>query len=361
MEEVYQHLTNDIVTKLQVGDMLPPEAEIASSLEINRTTVARAMSILEAKGIVKRQRGRGTTLVNKPLEQQRDTLLILAPWPGQYQCGDGYYLPLIHAIQTAAMERGMMCTLASCHTSEDSPVDIGRIERVYDPERVFGTIVIDAYVTSHQPLRQFLLEHNVPCVWAGTGVSTFKQMNRVDVDNQQAAFDMTSHLIKLGCKSITFMAPSFNTRARTERLEGWKEALQAAGMAVDEQQIISVTPRGDLHVAGRECAGVAMARGLSPDAIVLSDYTLLSGVHEFASQVNYQPLQDLPIATFDCRLDQSPDLVACAQQPIEKLGREAVALLADLNSGRISGPAVRSLQVGMETADVRHSALAGAV
>jgi GntR family transcriptional regulator, phosphonate transport system regulatory protein len=63
-EILVSHLSRD---RISVGDMLPPEEELADHFQISRNTVRRAYAELEADGWIERKAGRGTTLVRKPL------------------------------------------------------------------------------------------------------------------------------------------------------------------------------------------------------------------------------------------------------------------------------------------------------
>ena len=61
--------------KYQQGELLPPEAKIASDLGISRNTVRAAISRLVQEGIMERKAGRGTRYVNQPV------LTSLKNWP----------------------------------------------------------------------------------------------------------------------------------------------------------------------------------------------------------------------------------------------------------------------------------------
>jgi DNA-binding transcriptional MocR family regulator len=64
-QPLYRRLANAIAERiargeLAVGDKLPPHREIARALRINVTTVTRAFSTLQQRGLVEARRGRGT-------------------------------------------------------------------------------------------------------------------------------------------------------------------------------------------------------------------------------------------------------------------------------------------------------------
>ena len=61
--QIYLMLRERIVSgRLEVGDLLAGEQEMAKLLGVSRITVKRALNELAARGLVHRQRGRGTTV-----------------------------------------------------------------------------------------------------------------------------------------------------------------------------------------------------------------------------------------------------------------------------------------------------------
>ena len=64
------NLLSDIRTgKLQPGDLIPPEVEIARQHGISRHTVRQAIVELSREGLVRRERGKGTYVLARPLVQ----------------------------------------------------------------------------------------------------------------------------------------------------------------------------------------------------------------------------------------------------------------------------------------------------
>lgn len=67
---------------LQAGDKLPTVRQLATELEVNFNTVARAYRLLDKKGVISTQRGRGTFITGDvkrdPESQRRQQLSVLA-------------------------------------------------------------------------------------------------------------------------------------------------------------------------------------------------------------------------------------------------------------------------------------------
>jgi GntR family transcriptional regulator, transcriptional repressor for pyruvate dehydrogenase complex len=77
----------DLITsgRLQVGDRLPAERELAKILEVGRSTVREAIRALESLGILQARPGEGTFLVSNPAEQKPDPITANAfkSWENQ--------------------------------------------------------------------------------------------------------------------------------------------------------------------------------------------------------------------------------------------------------------------------------------
>ncbi|MGW5384192.1 FadR/GntR family transcriptional regulator [Nocardia sp. NPDC003963] len=65
--EVAAHLEKLIISgELRAGDRLPPERELAASMNISRSSLREAMFELESKKLVLRRQGRGSTVADIP-------------------------------------------------------------------------------------------------------------------------------------------------------------------------------------------------------------------------------------------------------------------------------------------------------
>jgi GntR family transcriptional repressor for pyruvate dehydrogenase complex len=77
----------DLITsgRLKVGDRLPAERELATTLQVGRSTVREAIRAMESLGILEARPGEGTFLVSNPSEQRPDPVTANAfkSWENQ--------------------------------------------------------------------------------------------------------------------------------------------------------------------------------------------------------------------------------------------------------------------------------------
>lgn len=348
-EEIAYKYVRELINSddLQPGDLLPTETEISEKLGINRMTIAKALASLKNEGYVERRAGRGTTLIRKPASSSSKMALVISPWPSWDIKDEWYFSRMLYAVQTTAIRNGMATINLAVHAEQIEDNDFAKIRDIYHAVECQGAIVIDPYLATHGKLQEFLTELNCPAVWAGSSQKDAPTAHCVDINDHQAAFDLTEKLIADGAKKIAYISFQFNTEARRRRLDGYKAALEENNLPVDERLIICNSMPVCLKDAGRECAGIYTARNLDADAILISDLLMLEGIESFCDQLQTPPLQKLktlPAATFDYEKSSShPNIRYSATQPVEKIGEQTVETLIQICANKTDVPKLQTI------------------
>lgn len=76
-EPIYRQLVEQIKrmvagSQLHAGDELPSVRELAAQYAVNPMTISKAYSLLEAEGVLERQRGKPMTIANRPAHTQNE-------------------------------------------------------------------------------------------------------------------------------------------------------------------------------------------------------------------------------------------------------------------------------------------------
>jgi LacI family transcriptional regulator len=137
-----------------------------------------------------------------------------------------------------------------------------------------------------------------------------------------------NHLIKEGHRRIAFIQGLPGTYANETRLQGYKKALQKAGIPIEEELIV-----GDDFRAFNGYLKTKLLMNLSnpPTAIFTAGDLIALGTLEACRENNFKIPGDLSIVTFDDPVFASylsPSLSA-VEQPITKMAEMAVSLLCD--------------------------------
>ncbi len=181
----------------------------------------------------------------------------------------------------------------------------------------------------------------------------------LDVDlvtssNREGTRDATQHLLSHGYRDIAFINGPQNVSVSLERLSGYREALEAAGVPFQESLIV----HGDFRQAG---GAAALARLLDlpapPRAVVIANNLMTLGalqtIHErrlkIPDQIAVIGFDDMPWAT-----SLNPPLTAVAQ-PAEEIGRTAAQLLLS----RLQEPGRPVRQVVLSTRLIVRSSCGG--
>jgi LacI family transcriptional regulator len=138
-------------------------------------------------------------------------------------------------------------------------------------------------------------ELNVPLVFYDR-VSKDCSVSKVIIDDFEAAFKATEHLISIGCKKISHIAGCQTTEIFKARLEGYKAALTKYNLLVDEK-LIEYT--SDLsYEEGVRCAKKFLSLDILPDGMFCAnDYTAISAIQVF-KKANIHIPRDIAVVGF---------------------------------------------------------------
>ncbi len=157
-------------------------------------------------------------------------------------------------------------------------------------------------------------------------------MPTIDSDNLHGARLATEHLLGLGHRRIAMLSGRPDLQSAQLRERGYREALAAAGVPVDERLIqvgeydpeVSVKPARELLGSPHRPTAVFAANDLSAIATI-----------EVARELGLRVPQDLSIVGFD----NIPESVLCSpplttvDQPIRTMGQRAIEMLVRLIRG----------------------------
>jgi LacI family transcriptional regulator len=129
--------------------------------------------------------------------------------------------------------------------------------------RVDGLLVSLAYDTKNLDHFDRFLNKSIPVIFFDRTDAQSSYTNIV-LDNEEAGFDATLHLIHQGCKRIVHITADSNRDTYTDRLSGYQHALKQAGIEYDELLIL----RGNLSIEfGRAAAAHILNMSPKPDGI----------------------------------------------------------------------------------------------
>jgi LacI family transcriptional regulator len=177
---------------------------------------------------------------------------------------------------------------------------------------VAGEFNIDAPIVSIDPLAS---NPNYPAVHA---------------TNYQGALDAMRYLLSLGHERVGFISGRAELESSNRRLKGYREALERAGLPIDQQLIAA----GDYTTAtGVSGARQLLALGNPPSAIFASNDQMAMGVFQVAEELGIRIPDDLSVVGFDNITESKYMGLTTVDQFISEMGYVATQMLIKLING----------------------------
>jgi LacI family transcriptional regulator len=171
-----------------------------------------------------------------------------------------------------------------------------------------------------------LTEANVAAVVVATGRPP-ESASAVSIDDHAASLAMTRHLIALGHRRIGFVCGNPNQTASARRLDGYRNALAEAEIAIDDNLI---APGLFSYRSGLDAAEHLLTQEDRPTAVFASNDDMAAAVVAVAHRHGIDVPGDLSVCGFDDTAIATtiwPELTTI-HQPIADMSRAALDLVA---------------------------------
>lgn len=155
----------------------------------------------------------------------------------------------------------------------------------------------------------------------------------VFIDNVGAARELTEHLIARGHRRIAHVTGQHDYATSAQRLAGYREALEAAGIAVDIDLIV---PGRYDFASGAEAADALLSRDDPPSAIFAGSDEMAAGALMVAHRRGLAIPDDIAIAGFgdDALASYVWPPLTTMRQPVRDLAWNAADLLLGTDDGQ---------------------------
>jgi LacI family transcriptional regulator len=273
-------------------------------------TVARVRRVITDTGYAPNMLARGLT-------QGRSHTLGIVTF------GLEYFGPsrVLTGIERQAAERGYAISLNLVHRPETADVDAilgGLVGRQVD-----GIIWAIAEIGGN---RAWSHERSpnlpVPVTLVG-GMAAQTSLPSIGIDNRAIGRLATEHLLAGGASRVAIVTGPLDWWEASERLEGWRETLDAHGIAEDHRLIV----QGDWGATSGEAALVRMLEALPDvDAVFASNDQMALGVLHGAHRIGRRVPDELAVVGVDDTPESShfwPSLTT-VHQPLHDAGARAV-------------------------------------
>jgi LacI family transcriptional regulator len=334
--------------------------DIARALDLSITQVSRALNDhsdvneetrLRVKDAALQMNYHPNILARKLVSGRSGMVGLVMP---QYRnlSQDRLFLEVVAGLSAQFSGRGMQFVLHIM--AEKEP-----LLPVY--QKLIGKALLDGFVLlspmDQDPRIEFLQRAGIPFVAHGRSTSNHDYAY-FDIENEQLAYELTSHLVARGHQRIAFLNGVAGRSYVTLRQQGYTRALHAAGLPA----LPHLHLNNEMDEANGLTSTVRLFTGEAPrpTAIVCSNVRLAQGAYQALAALGLSVPGDVSVVAHD---DELPALRASAFFPALTVTkaplRDSWEPLADCLAGAIEGKPLESLQrIGNYTFIERNSTAA---
>lgn len=225
--------------------------DIASHFKVSISTVSKAINDsheisaalkLRIQQYAKEKHYKPNRLALNLLNKNTKTIGVVVPNILNY-----FFVQVLYGIEKVANEKGY--NIISC-ISDESLVKETKTLEFLDSGTVDGLIISLAEETqnknSFEALRA-ILDNDIPLVLFDR-ITEVVECDKVIVDDAEAGYKTTKHLISIGSKNIAVVNPISSSSVGKLRVEGYKKALAEVGVDYDRKLILNITEKDDLDL-----------------------------------------------------------------------------------------------------------------
>lgn len=199
--------------------------------------------------------------------------------------------------------------------------------RFFAEQRVEG-IILTVHDTLSDAEVEYLKATQIPFVTIQSH-ARHREISSVNVDNEQATYNVVEHLAKLGHQRISYVAGPLNIGLYEERYTGYRNALVDFHLEQDSRlELQSNNSTSDGYWRIKQLLSLQRP----PTAVVFATDQMAYGGLKAAQEMGVRVPEDLSIVGFDGvyrfldLLSYLPKITT-VEQPIELIGKQAVSIL----------------------------------
>jgi len=250
--------------------------DIAKRLNITAATVSRALNNSAKISEATRKLVEDTAV---EMNYKQNKLALALKSGKSYNVGvivpyidRNFFASVIRGIEEELNPKGYHVIICQTHEIEQKEIDT--INTLLNAQ-VDGVIMSISKLSNETTHFKRVLDKNVPLIFFDRK-KDIPGVSSVTINDFEAAYSATSHLIEQGCKRIAHISGDWALEIYKERFEGYKKALLDHGLVFDEAYVLQT--KSDIE-SGHKAVNDLMKLRHQPDAIFSSgDYVALGAI-----------------------------------------------------------------------------------
>jgi DNA-binding LacI/PurR family transcriptional regulator len=324
--------------------------EVGAVAGVSRATVSRVINgsprvSPEAKVAVERaiaKLGYSPNRAARSLVTRRtDTIALVVSEREESFFSEPFFAAVVRGLSSAAAREDKNLVIVLAQDGEERE----RARRFLRSDHVDGIVLMSLH--GDDPLPRQLARVGMPTVLIGRPLGR-APVSYVDADNRGGARAAVEHLLGLGRSTVATISGPSTMCAGIDRLDGYRDALEAAGIRVSSALIEA----GDFgQESGYEAMRRLIRRRPRLDAVFAASDTMAAGALQALREAGRQVPEEVAVVGFDdiqLALHTVPPLTT-VRQPVDAMTEATAALLRR----RIAGEGQSVERVVCPTALVR--------
>lgn len=256
--------------------------------------------------------------------RRTDSVALVVPEPDDRVLSDPFFAGVLNGVSAALAESDLQLVLILAR-----PNATDRTARYLRAGHVDGAIVVSHH--RDDSIDRVLEVSRLPSVYIGRPLTPRRPAGLIDTDNTGGGRLATQHLIAQGRRRIGTIAGPADMSAGVDRLDGWREALDGAGLPAD------AVVHGDFTIdGGAAAAREILTRHPDLDALFIASDLMAAGALTVLAEFGRDVPGDIAVVGYDnsgIASTTSPNLTTIAQ-PILAMARAAAEELIHQLHGR---------------------------
>lgn len=315
------------------GQQIPTEHELMERYQASRTTVRRALKILEAEYLIRKTQGAGTYYCGEETFSRNNPKLKGLIGLVNFHYFDYIYAEIIRGVEDSLSHSGYSLILANSNENEDN--QISNIQSMID-QGVEGLIFEPSpniMVEENHNLIEILEKSGIVVVNTHLALKRFES-STVELNDYSAGFQAAEYLINKGHTQLGIVYKS-DVPAGYDRYNGFVNAQEARGISMNSQLSRSYSQEDEKRIGNpgyQLTASILKEKDHCPSAIFyMNDRLALEGykaINDAGLSVPY----DISVLGFDDYETSSmlqPGLTTFIH-PKYKLGKWAARIMIDM-------------------------------
>jgi DNA-binding LacI/PurR family transcriptional regulator len=310
------------------GGPEPTLEEVGAVAGVSRATVSRVINgspkvSPEARAAVERaidELGYAPNRAARSLVTRRnDALALLVTEPETRVVADPFLGAVVRGMSRAAAAADLNLVLVMAQGAEDRD----RVRRFLRRDHVDGVVLMSLH--GDEPLPRLLAADGMPTVQIGRPLGP-AAVPYVDADNRGGARDAVEYLLDRGRATIATIAGPADMNAGVDRLNGYRDAVKAAGAAVRDELV----EEGDFtEVSGYDAMLRILAREPGVDGVFAASDLMAVGALRALREAGRRVPREVAVVGFDDAplAEHTVPPLTTVRQPLDEMTRQTADLL----------------------------------